>query len=191
MKQVKPYSRFFIIGNADEQHSIATLIEKDDIVIRFNAPNPTCPLKADWDFIANGPVQLRHLYFNSHDLFKPDMRIFFRYTVDDIWHKRYQNIPLHKRIKYHWRFPNWVKRFHLDQYSIETVPNHIFQHCIKVLNFGQPSTGFLAIDYVMQYYGKNMIYVHNFTNEGWLGHNWDKEKQVMQSWIEQHKIHAI
>jgi len=37
MKIVHPHSKFFIIGNADEQHSIAEKISEDDIVIRFNS----------------------------------------------------------------------------------------------------------------------------------------------------------
>lgn len=191
MKQVHPHSRFFIIGNADEQHSIAHLIKKDDIIIRFNMPNPTCSVKADWTFIANGPVQLNQLHFTSHNLFKPDMRIFFRYTTGDIWHQRYQNFPLHKRIKYYWRFPKWIKRFHLDQYSIETVPGSIFQHYMKILDCHQPSTGLLAIAYVMQHYSQHTIYIHNFTHEGWTGHNWNNEKQIMQHWLVQQKIYAV
>lgn len=191
MKKIYRHSRFFIIGNADEQHSIAHLINKDDIIIRFNIPNPTCTLKADWTFIANGPIQLRQLCFTSHDLFQPDMRIFFRYTAEDIWHKRYQNIPLHKRIKYYWRFPKWIKRFHLDQYASETVPSHIFQHYMEILDFHQPSTGLLAIAYVIQYYSKHPIYIHNFTHEGWNGHNWNSEQKIIYNWIEQQKIYAV
>lgn len=191
MKSVKPHSKFFIIGNADEQGDITQLISEDDIVIRFNSPNPTCRLKADWVFIANGYVQIRHLHITSHDLFKSNMRIFFRYTVEDIWHQHYQRIPLHKRIKYQWRFPKWIKRFHLNQYTIDTVPSDIFQHCIELLNFPQPSTGLLAINYVLQQYKDHPIYVHNFTNEGWVGHHWGREKQFITELIEQKKIFAV
>ncbi|MDF7676938.1 hypothetical protein PT286_09355 [Neisseriaceae bacterium ESL0693] len=191
MKPVQPHSKFFIIGNANEQHRIDHLISEDDIVIRFNAPNPSCDLKADWAFIANGYVQIRHLCITSHDLFKPDMRIFFRYTVDDIWHQHYQRVPLHKRIKYQWRFPKWIKRFKLDQYTIDTVPSEIFQHSIDLLKFPQPSTGLLAINYVLKKYNGHAIYVHNFTNQGWEGHHWDREKQVMAEFIRQNKIRPV
>jgi hypothetical protein len=61
MKTVQPHSKFFIIGNADEQNSIAHLIKEDDILIRFNNPNSSCDLKANWIFIANGTIQTRHL----------------------------------------------------------------------------------------------------------------------------------
>lgn len=191
MKIVKPHSKFFIIGNADEQHNISDLISDDDIVVRFNAPNPSCSLKADWAFIANGYTQIRHLNIMSHDLFKPDMQIFFRYTISDIWNCRYQNIPFHKRVKYRWRFPKWIEHFQLDRYIINTIPESITNHCIDILNFRQPSTGLLAISYILQNYGNHTIYVHNFTNEGWVGHNWSDEKRLMENWLKEKKIHSI
>lgn len=46
-------------------------ISEDDIVIRFNSPNPCCTLMADWVFVANGYNQIRHLNID-HQMFKPD-----------------------------------------------------------------------------------------------------------------------
>lgn len=190
MKIVQAHSKFFIIGNADEQNSIAGLIHEDDIVVRFNTPNPNCTLMADWVFIANGYTQIRHLNID-HQFFKPDTQIFFRYTRKDICLGRYQNIPLHKRIKYIWRFPKWIKHSHLDQYQINTIPTDTYQHCANTLGFRQPSTGLLAIDYICQYYPEKQIYIHNFTSEGWTGHNWDDEKKLIYKWITEGKITAI
>ncbi|PIT62772.1 hypothetical protein [Snodgrassella alvi] len=190
MKTVQPHSKFFIIGNADEQNSIAHLINEDDIVVRFNNPNPNCTLMADWVFIANGYTQIRHLTI-KHQFFKPDTHIFFRYSKEDIWFSRYQNIPLHKRIKYLWRFPKWVKHSHLDQYQINTIPTDTYRHCADILGFRQPSTGLLAIDYICQHYPRNKIYIHNFTSEGWIGHNWDDEKQLIHKWITTGNISAV
>lgn len=187
MKTIKPHSKFYIIGNADEKQPILETIGEDDIVIRFNIPNPSCSLKADWTFIANGYTQIRHLNI-EHKLFKPDMQVFFRYTKQDIWYSKYQKIPLHKRIKYCWRFPKWVKKSKLDQYHISTIPSNIYQHCAEILGFRQPSTGLLAIDYVLQNYPDHEIFIHNFTNEGWTGHNWDDEKKLMYNWVLNNKL---
>ncbi|WP_066566372.1 hypothetical protein [Snodgrassella sp. CFCC 13594] len=184
MKKIKPNSRFFIIGNALEQRDISHLIQNDDIVIRFNDPNPTCQLMADWVFIANGYTQIRHLTIDRR-FFKTDTLVFFRYQMADILHARYQNIPLHKRVKYLWRFPKWKKHFGLDQYPTQIVPFDVYRHCAQVLGYRQPSTGLLAIDYVLLTHPHNHIYVHNFTNEGWVGHNWDDEKRIMKSWLDE------
>ena len=190
MKTIKPHTRFFIIGNAEEKQDISHLIQNDDIVVRFNDPNPSCTLMADWAFIANGYTQIRHLAVARH-FFKTNMLIFFRYQTADILHSRYQNIPLHKRLKYLWRFPKWKKRFGLDQYPTKTVPYEVYQHCVQVLGYRQPSTGLLAIDYILLSYPSNKVYVHNFTNEGWVGHNWDDEKRMMKSWLDQGIIEAV
>ncbi|MCX8746962.1 MULTISPECIES: hypothetical protein [unclassified Snodgrassella] len=190
MKTVQTHSKFFIIGNADEQNSIAHLIQHDDIVVRFNNPNPNCTLKADWIFIANGYTQIRHLVI-EHQFLKPETQIFFRYSKKDIFYSRYQNIPMHKRIKYLWRFPKWIKKSQLDQYFINTIPSNIYRHCADSLGFRQPSTGLLAIDYICQQYPKNTVYIHNFTSEGWTGHNWDDEKQLIHTWVKTGRIIAI
>lgn len=190
MKTVKSHSKFFIIGNAAEQHPITEEIKSDDIVVRFNIPNPSCSLKADWTFIANGYTQIRHLKID-HQLFKADMQIFFRYSKQDIWFSRYQKIPLHKRIKYCWRFPQWIKKFNLNQYHINTIPCDVYQHCVNILGFRQPSTGLLAIDFILQNYPKHEVLIHNFTNEGWTGHNWDDEKKIMQTWISTKRLKIV
>jgi hypothetical protein len=190
MKTVQPHSKFFIIGNADEQNSIAHLINEDDIVVRFNNPNPNCTLMADWVFIANGYTQIRHLTI-EHQFFKPNAQIFFRYNKNDIWCSRYQKIPLHKRIKYRWRFPKWIKRSHLDQYQINYIPTAIYTHCAYLLTHKLPSTGILAIDYVLQYFPKNKILIHNFTNEGWCEHQWDGEKRLITHWINEDRIERL
>ncbi|MCO6523199.1 MAG: hypothetical protein J6571_08450 [Snodgrassella sp.] len=84
MKTVHPHSKFFIIGNADEQNTIEHLINKDDVVIRFNNPNPSCSPKANWVFIANGTIQIRHLKIEQK-FFNPNTQIFFRYSLNDIF----------------------------------------------------------------------------------------------------------
>lgn len=181
MKIVQAHSKFFIIGNADEQNSIVGLIHEDDIVVRFNNPNPNCTLMADWVFIANGYTQIRHLNID-HQFFKPDTQIFFRYTRKDIFLGRYENIPLHKRIKYIWRFPKWKRQLGLYQYKTEVIPSSEYLHCVALLNHKLPSTGLLAISYILNQYPNNQLYLHNFTNKGWFGHNWQNEKKLIQLW---------
>lgn len=54
-----------------------------------------------------------------------------------------------------------------------------------------PSTGLLAIYYVLQYYPKHKIILHNFTNQGWSGHNWDREKLLIQTWEKEKRIDIV
>jgi hypothetical protein len=190
MKLVQTHSKFFIIGNADEQNSIAHLIKEDDIVIRFNNPNSSCDLKADWIFIANGTIQTRHLKIENR-FFKSNTQIFFRYSLNDILTSKYEIIPFKKKIKYYWRFPRWKKNCKLDQYSIHIIPAHIHFQCMDLLYPNLPSTGLLAIHYVLQYYPDHKIFLHNFTNQGWSGHNWDREKYLIQIWAKKRKIDII
>lgn len=182
MKIVHPKSKFFIIGNADEQHSIAEKISEDDIVIRFNSPNPSCTLMADWVFIANGYNQIRHLKID-HQMFKPDTQVFFRHSRKDIYSCCYEKIPLHKRIKYCWRFPKWVKKSKLKQYKIDLIPKSFYLQCVDMIGNSMPSTGLLAINYILNKYPHNQIILHNFTFKGWSGHSWNSEKNLIQIWI--------
>lgn len=190
MKTVLPHSKFFIIGNADELNSITQLIGDNDFIIRFNSPNPSCTLKADWVFIANGYCQIRHLNID-HQFFKPDTQIFFRYRKEDIYHNCFENIPLHKRIKYRWRFPKWIKKCKLDQYQLEIVPKSIYIQCTNMIGYSLPSTGLLAINYISNLFPNNQIFLHNFTNKGWRGHAWDREKNLIQEWINSGKLKKI
>ncbi|MCO6508998.1 MAG: hypothetical protein J6578_09475 [Snodgrassella sp.] len=190
MKTVHPHSKFFIIGNADEQNTIEHLINKDDVVIRFNNPNPSCSLKANWVFIANGTIQIRHLKIEQK-FFNPNTQIFFRYSLNDILTSKYEIIPLNKKIKYYWRFPRWKKNCNLDQYPVRIIPDHIHFQCMDLLHSKFPSTGLLAIYYVLQYYPKHKIILHNFTNQGWSGHNWDREKLLIQTWEKEKRIDIV
>lgn len=197
MKEIKADTRFFIIGNADEaqKHEAGNTwtshIRHNDIVIRFNNPNPSCSVSADWLFIANGCEQLRRLSIQS-TFIKPDAQIFFRYHLTDILLAKYQYIPLHKRIKYLWRFPLWVKRFQLNSYNTQTIPAATYQYCMNSLHLDSlPSTGLLAIVYVLRIYPGRKVFIHNFSHQGWAGHNWSSEEKIIQQWQNQNLIEKI
>lgn len=190
MKTVQTHSKFFIIGNADEQNSIAHLIQDHDIVVRFNNPNPNCTLKADWVFIANGTIQIRHLNID-HKFFKLNTQIFFRYTLKDILTSKYEIIPLNKKIKYYLRFPRWKKKYGLDKFAIQTIPDQVHFNCMNLLHSKFPSTGILAIYYVLEYFPDHKIFIHNFTNQGWSGHNWENEKLLIQTWEREKRIAIV
>lgn len=190
MKTVQKHSRFFIIGNADEHIDIADKISHDDIVIRFNNPNSTCKLMADWVFIVNGTIQVRHLSID-HQFFKPDTEIFFRYKLNDILKSKYENIPIIKKLKYCWYFFRWKKKFQLNQFLIHIIPSSVHYKCIKYLYPNCPSTGLLAIYYILEYYPNHKIFLHNFTYQGWKGHNWNKEKALIDELINKKKLEPI
>ncbi len=190
MKSIKPHTKFIIIGNADEQHSINDFACEDDIIIRFNEPNSSCTLMADWVFIANGYTQIRHLRIN-HQFFKPDTEVFFRYSKEDIYQSCYEKIALHKRIKYRWRFPKWIKKYNLDLYKLNIVPKEIYLQTVDMIMHSLPSTGLLAINYVSDRFPNNQIFLHNFTYNGWSGHDWDSEKKLIQQWLDIGKLKNI
>lgn len=191
MKQPLTHTRFFIIGNADEQQALTETVGADDIIIRFNNPNPSCTLQADWLFLANGYTQCRKLQLTNQHLFKPDMAIFFRYFTADILYGHYQNIPYSRRLKYLFRFPSFKKRYQLNQYEQTVVASDVYRHCAQIIGNRQPSTGLLAIYHILANHPQHTVFVHNFTNEGWVGHDWDGERVLMQKLLQEQKIIAV
>lgn len=191
MKTVYPDTRFFVIGNADEQQALAETIRDHDIVIRCNNPNASCPLAADWLFMANGYTQCRKLHITSQHLFKDNMHIFFRYNLKDIMRSRHQLTSYSKRLKYLFRFPAFKKRYGLNRFSQSVIPSELYEHCTRIIQHRQPSTGLLALYYVMFYHPEHEVFVHNFTNEGWVGHDWDGERKLMAVLIAEGKIKAV
>lgn len=47
---------------------------------------------------------------------------------------------------------------------------------------------FLAINYVLNQYPTHQIILHNFSFQGWSGHDWHNEKCLVQTLLDKRKI---
>lgn len=180
--------RIFIIGNSDNQVTIDSLIDHDDFIIRFNRPNPSCRLKADLLFIANGAVVVARRTMLFNDMLKKNCTILWRYTLRDIMSQKYEKISLSRRLRYLLFLKLFKKKNHLDHRPALFVPQEIQDYCTELLAPDIPSSGFLAIYLFKQLFPQIPIYIHNFTFEGWHNHNWKGEKEFVEEWLNAQKI---
>lgn len=180
--------RIFIIGNADNRANIEPMINQDDFIIRFNRPNPSCRLKADLLFIANGAVVVARRSELFNNMLKKNCALLWRYTLRDIISQKYESISLSRRLRY-LLFLRWFKKKnHFNHRPNFFVPEKIQDDCTELLAPGIPSSGFLAIYLFKQYFPQIPIYIHNFTFEGWHNHNWLGEKELVEEWIDSQEI---
>lgn len=170
----------FIIGNSEELSDISSLLSPEDVVIRFNAPNPTCGLKADVLFVANGPTMVirREKIFNG--LLHKNAKILWRYDPKDILSARFQEVSWSRRVRY-FLFLNWFKKKNtFDRYEQVIFNPKIYEECVNLVD-AMPSSGFLAAYLYSRLYPSRQIYLHNFTFSGWDGHNWKREEEIISS----------
>lgn len=179
-----------IVGNSEEAESIKKEINAEDIIVRFNKPNPSCKLKADILFVANGPqmVARRQILFNG--LLSPHAKIVWRYKWQDIILNRFEKIPLSRKLRYVLFFNFFKKINQFNRYDQVVLNSSIYEQC-QQLTIDMPSSGFLAIYLYVTQYPNRDIYLHNFTYLGWSGHNWKREKEIINTWIKEKKIALI
>lgn len=180
--------RIFIIGNADNQIPIEQNINPDDFIVRFNKPNPTCPLKANLLFIANGPVVVARRTKIFNNMMKDNCHIMWRYSRQDILSSKYEKISLSRKLRYLLFLAYFKKINHLNN-NPESIINEILQEqCTRLVQQKIPSSGFLIIFLFQNLYPNIPIYIHNFTFSGWDGHNWEEEERIVKQWLQQEKI---
>lgn len=169
----------FIIGNSDDKDDIQELIKSEDIVVRFNKPNPSCSLKADVLFVANGIGMVIHQDQIYNGLLKPDCKVIWRYHLKDVLASKFQKISLMRKLRYLLLFDRFKKMNQLTKYEQVTLNFKIYETCFELLN-AIPSSGFLAVYLYASLYADRKIYLHNFTYTGWLDHNWEGEKLIIE-----------
>lgn len=181
--EIAPKKRIIIIGNADETISISHLVDDNDLVVRFNKPNPSCNLKANLLFVANGAGIVVHKTRMFNDMMHPNCPIIWRYTLKDILTDRYEENSLSRKLRYLILFP-WFKKINHFTGRKQSYINDTLQcQCTELVKGSVPSTGFLAIYLLKHYFSSTPIYIHNFTFKGWSGHNWNQEDYFVQQWI--------
>lgn len=188
IKDLRHYKRIFIIGNADNTAPIENHIKEDDFIVRFNKPNESCPLKADCLFVANGAVVIARRTHIFNQMLKENCHVIWRYTLKDIFFAKYEKISLDRRLRALLFFSSFKKINHLTQCAESYLDEDIQQTCTDLVGNDIPSSGFLAIYLFKQQYPHIPIYIHNFTFEGWSGHNWSKEETIVNEWIQHQQI---
>lgn len=180
--------RIFIIGNADNHIPIEKHVNPDDFIIRFNKPNPTCSLKANLLFIANGPVVVARRTRIFNDMMKDYCHIMWRYSHQDILSSKYEKISPSRKLRYLLFFTYFKKINHLNNHPESIISETLQEKCTKLVQHKIPSSGFLIIFLFKKLYPNIPIYIHNFTFNGWDGHNWKVEEQIVKQWLQQEKI---
>lgn len=180
--------RIFIIGNADEKFELDQFINHDDFIIRFNAANPTCKLKANFWFIANGPITVIRRLNIFTDRIKKDCTVMWRYTKRDVLFSKFEKISISRKFRFLLFFPYFKTKNKIKNLSQSTLSPQILQECTNVLNGNMPSSGFLMIYICKKIYPDIPIFLHNFTFNGTNAHNWDLEESIINSLINQKVI---
>lgn len=173
-------ANLYIIGNANETNSINHLITSTDLVIRFNTPNPSCTVDADILFVANGAGNVVKPLIPQYR--KANCQIILIYTIKEVLQDTWGKNSLSKRIKFLFRFPLFILKGRLSNRTY--LEPHIYRDAVSYLSSGKlPSSGFLALLYALTYYPKHTIILHNFTFEGWEGHDFDSEVKLVRELV--------
>ena len=182
------HNRIFIIGNADEKVNLDKHINKNDFIIRFNAANPTCKLKADFWFIANGPITVIRKLNIFTDRTKKQCTVMWRYTVKDILFSKFEKISISRKLRFLLFFPQFKKKNKLNNLPQLTLSAKILKECTELLDGNMPSSGFLMIYMCKKKYPHMPIFLHNFTFKGTIAHNWELEESVINKLIAEQTI---
>lgn len=186
---INDYKRIIIIGNANNTVPIEEFIDtKKDFIVRFNMPNRTCPVKANCLFVANGPVVIARRTNIFNGMLENNCHIIWRYTLKDILTSKYEKISLSRKFRALLFFNTFKKKNRLNQYSSSTLNKNIQQECTNLVDNYIPSSGFLTIYFFKKNYPHIPLYIHNFTFQGWDGHNWNKEKRIISEWLHTRQI---
>lgn len=195
--------RIFIIGNAPNQELISDIFSKQDIVVRFNHPTSECleryGSRTDilftintWKFILKR-IEADLIYQSWLQNCK---QIILAYNPN-ILLKYHRQPSLFSRVFTHKKIDgsmNALSYFGL-KFPVTFLSEQFYLDCCSLLNIQDnelkdkvPSTGFLAIIHYLKTYPDAQIYIHGFSWEGWEGHEWDAEKDIMKRLLNEQKI---
>lgn len=177
-------STIWIIGNANETKTICHLIKSEDIIIRFNNPNETCSLKPTILFMSTAYSFLEYLFMHSEKVnwsaILSAKKIVYRWPIRSILTNKPEYLSFSQRLK----FPFYLYRLSkMRKFSKNTFfyPHSEFVRCQQELQTStQPSSGILAILWCFINHPNHKIYIHNFTFEGWEGHDWKNEEKYVR-----------
>lgn len=195
--------RIFIIGNAPSQESIAHLLNEQDLVVRFNHPSQ--------ESFSRYGTQTNVLF--TINTWKFIQKRIHSNLINESWLQACNQVILayHPNIiaQYH-RKPSLFSQlltkkksdgslealaYFGQKFPVTFLSENFYLSCCNLLEINKyelnsriPSTGFLAICYYLQNFPNHKIYIHGFSWEGWNGHSWDKEKQMIHNLLSEKKI---
>lgn len=202
--------KIILIANSDHVSDINKYISEHDIIVRFNLPKAaTLQLtgnRTNLLFLANSvdivqkKLRPNSKFLNFLQSIKNDFTIIFPYSDNLIK----INKPKYKKKTFIF-FKQLTDNFNNNEYSkflknqgyhLEIMLDEYYLDLKKEVDPDSKnilSTGFLAANYFLRnpIYKDYDVYLHGFSFEGWDGHNWDKEKEYMNSMIQNHKIHTF
>lgn len=177
--------KIWIIGNAQEVEPITNIVAADDIVVRFNNPNSSCPLQGNILYVANGAWQTENLKINRDHLTKVQ-KIIFRYSPERILtSSEFDNTDRDKHLL---SFTQMIKTLRKDVPAYDFLSENLFGLSRQELHLHEndpsiPSTGILAIFDILSRSRDIKLILHNFTFEGWRGHPWEAEKAYVNKLV--------
>jgi hypothetical protein len=188
-------SNIWIVGNANEKKSINHLVHKDDTVIRFNNPNSTCSLKPTILFMSTAYSFLNFIFtrpneVNWETIFSAK-KIIYRWTIKSVLLNKPESLSVFHRIKfirYFYRFSKFKK---LPDSTLFFPRKKFIEYQRELQMSAQPSSGILAVLWCLENSPKQKIFIHNFTFEGWDGHDWGREKEFLHHLEEMGKIQIV
>jgi len=193
-----------LVGNAalDDDHT--KFIDNSNFVIRFNIPltyGHKSGTRFDAWVIANSGGG-RHFAENRIFLNAP-----YKNQPSQLWFPR--DTRIHRELRKQHPYTTLLKPSAESDYSREIVrlndlhqEHHVrfspifYRECLEVLDTVSrkndpvriPSSGFMATYYTLQRYNGAPVTLVGFTFEGWEGHPWHLERQVMRKWVNEEKI---
>ena len=92
-----------------------------------------------------------------------------------------------------WDNTKYIKLFNAEGVKVQVLSENLYYQAQAVLNILDGhilSTGFIALFYFLHHpnYQSHDIYLNGFSFEGWVGHNWDVEKQYIHQLVQDGKV---
>lgn len=180
-----------IVGNAALSDDYSMVVDRSDLVVRFNIPrtfNSGSGNRFDIWVIANSAGGSQ---FAKQKKF---LRAVYKDLPSEIWFPR--NVEVHRKIRQ--THPNGFLganteidfgREILDRNNITTravrFDEPFYWNCLRKLKYLTesldptmiPSAGFMALIYIVERYKTAKVKLIGFSFEGWRGHPWKTEKK--------------
>ena len=188
-------SKIWIIGNANEKKSINHLIHEKDTVIRFNSPNSTCSIKPTILFMSTAYSFLKFLFTRPSEVNWDAMfsakSIIYRWPIKSVLLNKPESLSFLHRLSFIVYFYRLSKLKKLSKSTLFFPRKDFLKYQKELQMSAQPSSGILAILWCLEHRREYKIFVHNFTFEGWDGHDWKTEKDFLQQLHDRGQIKIV
>ena len=201
-------SGIVFVGNADLTRDHSSLVDSADFVVRFNIPRTYSSgsgTRFDIWVITNAGGAKR---FVKKRMFKDAV---YKNQPDQLWFPRC--VEVHKQLRE--RYPveeslivkkaerdfadRIIRTNDLQQTNIVRFSEDVYWGCLEILSKATgrdapvriPSTGFLALYYVLYVLKQRPVTLVGFTFEGWKGHPWAIEESLVIGWANEGLVTCV